>query len=89
MPPVDGCHCRLCFGFSEWLAEKGIDTRGLPEAPGHTPVKLRVTTLGVPLEVVCDGSMVCACPACVGERVVRLTDRKPAPRQPWDVRKAA
>lgn len=59
---------------------------GLPEAPGHLTVPLRVID-GPPVPDVCDGSMTCGCEACVQERVARLQPR-PEPMQPWTPRPA-
>ena len=80
-----GCRCPACYGLAEYmLAVTGRDY-GLPPAPGH-----HTSDSGSDGLVVCDGGMTCECAACVGERRVRvLNAHRPAPRQPWEIRRAA
>lgn len=73
---MDGCKCRECFGLAEYLEAQGLSSRGLPRAPGHKPVSLRVVTLGpddqAVTEVPCIGGYVCECPVCEQERRDRI-----------------
>lgn len=86
-----GCKCRECFGFAEYmLAATGKDY-GLPRAPGHDSVRLRVLTFdkdepdGVVSEVRCSGRMTCECPSCAADRAERVQRGVQHPRQPWEV----
>ena len=79
-----GCSCPDCWTLAEYLAANGLDTRGLPPAPGHKPNVLRVVTFGnddasaVVEEVLCDGSYTCECPACVADRAALVARRRAA-----------
>lgn len=65
----DGCRCSECYGLAEWLEENGLDTRGLPPAPGHQPLTpILKDEDGTIVEIHCNGSMTCSCPKCEGER---------------------
>lgn len=74
---TQGCKCPSCFGLREWLEAEGLDTRGLPAAPGHETSILRVVTLGaddVPAvtEVACTGGYCCDCPDCTAAVELRV-----------------
>ncbi len=81
---TQGCRCPDCFGLKEYLEASGLDSRGLPPAPGHKPNVLRVVTFGsddasaIVEEVLCDGSYTCECAACVAERAELVARRRAA-----------
>ena len=59
----------------EHLDDLGLDTRGLPSAPGHSLQVLRVVTPGLPPDAVsvadliaCTGGYVCECAKCAKDR---------------------
>jgi hypothetical protein len=72
-----GCRCQECYTLHEYLADAGLNTRGLPAAPGHTDTP---ATLTKP----CTNEMTCDCEACHTDRANQQarTRRHPA-RQPW------
>lgn len=76
-----GCMCRHCYGLREYMERTtGRDFSALPAAPGHHTPDAGPS---------CDRSLTCPCVSCERERKARVMKRRPAPPQPWDVRKAA
>ena len=72
-----GCKCQHCFGLAEYLDQAGLNSHGLPRAPGHgTLAKAKPQ---------CQGTMTCICPKCQADRVER---RPRTVRQPWQARAA-
>lgn len=69
---VDGCKCRDCYGLREYLADHGMDMRGLPAAPGcgaRRPVALEAISGEVPHD---PRSYTCQCVACRAEIAERM-----------------
>ena len=81
-----GCRCQDCYGLREYLEHSGLNTRGLPAAPGcgSTPTPAR-------LEASCNNTMTCICTACETDRAARQTNARARlqPRQPWETSRAA
>lgn len=73
MARTPGCKCSQCFGLKEFMGDRA--PAGLPDAPGHEVVTLRVvTTEAHPENVVslvpdvCVGGYTCPCDKCQAER---------------------
>lgn len=60
------------------------------EDRGRTAATKRAAQAASPTALFpCDGSMTCGCPKCSRERARRVRRGVPAPRQPWEARRAA
>lgn len=74
------CRCSRCYGLREHMLDLTGKDYGLPAAPGHEPVRLRILTpdpeppasLAVLVVPECDGSMTCDCAGCDEVRAKRV-----------------
>jgi hypothetical protein len=82
---ANGCRCRECMGLTEYMRDLTGRDYGLP--PTEAP--LRAVPLHLSPSEPCDGSFTCECPSCAQERSERVRRPPKAPKQPWQVRKAA
>lgn len=92
----DRCRCSQCWGLAEFMDDLTGDDHGLPSAPGHGEVRLRVITTGTPgtpgePASPCAGTLTCSCPTCQQERAERVQlGPRGSGRQPWNpVRRVA
>lgn len=80
MARTPGCKCSKCFGLKEFMGDRA--PAGLPDAPGHEEVTLRVVTTSTPDNVVtirqdvCVGGYLCECIDCTVERHARVSRGK-------------